>query len=31
VGVSGIKGGARVGGWRGGMGVLSLVREDWQY
>jgi hypothetical protein len=29
--VSGIKGGARVGGWRGGMGVSMWVRGDWRY
>jgi hypothetical protein len=29
--VSEIKGGAREGGWKGGMGVLSWVRGGWRY
>jgi len=31
VGVDGIKEGVRVGGWRGGMGVLEWIREGWRY
>ena len=29
--VDGRGGGARVGGWRGGMGVSGWVRGDWRY